>query len=196
MKKGFWLSIIGLALAATALWWGAGRLEGTAPEVSAPSEILMGQTPIEIEIDLQDEGSGIRSVDARLLHEAGSKSLLQRRYPGDLLGGGTEGTKKVPLVLELDPTSGMAPDGDATLVLQVRDWSLRSGLAGNRRELSIPVVIDTRPPEVSVESGVTYVHRGGAAAAVYRLAEPAQEDGVRAGGAFFPGYPHPSGEPD
>ena len=110
--------------------------------------------------------------------------------------GGTGRSRRSTVTLNLDAAGGVAPDGNATLVLQVRDWSWRSGLAGNRAELSIPVLIDTRPPSLRIESGLTYLRRGGAAAGVYRLEEDDLVDGIRVGDSFFPGYPHPSGEPD
>lgn len=194
VKSGFWLTLIGLPILLVALWFGFSRFEGDAPRITAPEQIILGQNPQEIKIQISDEDSGIRSVSARLLHEAGSKSLLQEAYPGDLMAGGQNKGRTSTLTLELDAAHGMAPDGNATLVLQVRDWSWRGGLAGNRAEISIPVLIDTRPPSLRVESGLTYMHRGGAAAAVYSIEENDLVDGVRVGDSFFPGYPHPSGE--
>lgn len=194
MRIGFWLGIIAVAVALAAGWFAVDRLEGSAPRVTAPDEIIVGQAPKRIEIGLEDTESGIRGISARLLHEAGSRSLLQEAYPGDLFQGGEVGRRKTRLVLEFDAASAGAPDGNATLVLQVRDWSWRDGLSGNRNEVSIPVVIDTRPPDVAVESGITYVHRGGSAAAVYSVGEPVDMDGVQVGDSFFPGYPHPSGD--
>ncbi|MEE3328137.1 MAG: M23 family metallopeptidase [Myxococcota bacterium] len=196
MKSGFWLTLVGLPVLLVAIWFAFSRLEGSAPRITAPEEIVLGQSPQEIEIQISDEGSGIRSVSARLLHEAGSQSLLHEAYPGDLMMGGKDKDRRSTLSLNLDAAGGMAPDGKATLVLQVRDWSWRSGLAGNRAEISIPVLIDTRPPALRVESGLTYMHRGGAAAAVYSLEENDLVDGVRVGDSFFPGYPHPSGDPN
>ena len=94
MKSGFWLTLIGLPLVVVVLWFSFSRFEGHAPRIIAPEQIVLGQNPQEIEIQISDEDSGIRSVSARLLHEAGSKSLLQEAYPGDLMmGGGPKGGK-------------------------------------------------------------------------------------------------------
>jgi hypothetical protein len=57
--------------------------------------------------------------------------------------------------------------------------------------LEIPVQVDLEPPRIWVESGLTYVRRGGAAAVVYSLDEPTSRDGVEVGDAFFPGFPFP-----
>lgn len=194
VKSGFWLTLIGLPIVLVAIWFAFGRFEGLAPRVEAPEAIILGQSPQQIEIQISDEDSGIRSVSARLLHEAGSQSLAEQAFPGELIFGGGKKSRHATLSLNLDPAAGMAPDGNATLVLQVRDWSWRGGLSGNRAEVSIPVVIDTRPPALRIESGLTYIHRGGSAAAVYSVEEPDLVDGVRVGDSFFLGYPHPSGE--
>lgn len=187
--------MIGLAIAAVAVWFVLHRFEGQPPFVETPDQIILGQSPQSIQIRLQDEESGIRSASIRLLHGAGSVSLLEEAYPGDLLQGGLKSSKDRTLSLDLESSSGLAPDGQATLVLQIRDWSWRDGFAGNRTEISIPVLIDTRPPTIDIESGITYVRRGGSGAAVYRIEEADTLDGVRVGASFFPGYPHPSGEP-
>ena len=56
-------------------------------------------------------------------------------------------------------------DGTATLVLQARDWSWSDGMEGNAAERRIPVTIDTKAPRLAIESGLTYVRRGGSARA-------------------------------
>ena len=47
------------------------------------------------------------------------------------------------------------------------------------------------PPRIAVETGQTYVERGGAGAVVYRVREETRRDGVVVGDAFFPGRPFP-----
>ena len=53
--------------------------------------------------------------------------------------------------------------------------------------------MDTTPPRVSVESGLTYVRRGGAGAVVYRT-DDADQSGVSVADEFFPGHPLPDGD--
>jgi murein DD-endopeptidase MepM/ murein hydrolase activator NlpD len=99
----------------------------------------------------------------------------------------------VQLELELNAGELGIPDGAATLVLAARDWSWRDGWQGNAAELRIPVNVDTRPPRLSVESGLTYVRRGGSAAVVYRTDSDAVRSGARVGEAWFPGTPTSDG---
>jgi murein DD-endopeptidase MepM/ murein hydrolase activator NlpD len=51
------------------------------------------------------------------------------------------------------------------------------------------VAIDRNPPRIAVETGLTYVRRGGAGVVVYSLSEDATRDGVTVGETFFPGFP-------
>jgi len=194
MKPGVWIflgflgALIGLGFLVSQ------RFESSPPMVVAPETIVLGpgSNPLVIEID--DPDSGVRSVHARLLDQAGSRNLGEESYPGSLLkGSGHEGRQRT-FGIDLDPSKLQVADGNATLVVSVRDWSWRDTFAGNRTELSIPVEIDTRPPRVQISSGLTYMYRGGAAAAVYRVGENVPRDGIMVGETFHPGFPHPSGE--
>ena len=56
----------------------------------------------------------------------------------------------------------------------------------------MPLTVDLRPPGISVENGLTYIRRGGAAAVVYELDEETLRDGVEVGEDFHRGYPLPA----
>ena len=169
------------------------RLEGSAPVVDAPESILLGKTSQTIEIGFADPDSGLRVASVRLLDQSGSRNLADEIWPGSLIGGGAPGSRQHRISVELDAQKLQIPDGAATLVIDARDWSWRDGFEGNRAEISIPLLVDTRAPVVNPISGLTYVYRGGSAAAAYRLNEEVERDGVRVGDAFYPGFPHPSG---
>ena len=194
MKRGVWtllavlVGLVGLGILA------AKRFEGSAPVLVTDEAVVLGPGGSQLIIDLEDSDSGLRSVHVRLLDQAGSRTLTEEKFAGDLLTGANSADRSQRLEIRLDPAELRVPDGTATLVISARDWSWRDGFAGNRTERSIPVLIDTRPPEVQVVSGLTYVDRGGSAAAVYRLGEAVQRDGVRVDTLFYPGFPHPSGE--
>lgn len=192
--RGLLLAAVFVALVgAIVLGWR--RLEGAPPVVEAPEALVLGTAPETIEIRITDEASGLRTANVRLLAQSGSRTLYEEIWPGHLFGGGAPGSHAQQIELTLDPAQLQVPDGPATLVVDARDWSWRDGFAGNRAELSIPVTVDTRPPSVSVLSGLTYVYRGGSGAAVYRLGEDVERDGVRIADAFFRGHPHPAGGP-
>jgi murein DD-endopeptidase MepM/ murein hydrolase activator NlpD len=192
----FWLLLALLIAAAGVGVLAVTRFEGTPPLVSGPERIVLGAAPQTILITMEDEGAGLRSLTARLMHGTGTRPLAEEFFPGTFVGGGAPGTDRGEVVIELDVAAVGLPDGTATLAISVRDWSWRDGFAGGRTELMIPLTVDTRPPSQRPVSGLTYVYRGGSGAVAYRIGGGAISDGVRVGNAFFLGYPHPSGEPD
>lgn len=184
--------IVVLAVGGASLWL---RCEGSAPVFEAPDAILIGQAGGSVELRVSDPDSGVRSVRVQLTHERGEASLFEGQYPGNPFTGGVLKPSVDPIQIRLDPASLGREGGDATLEVEATDWSWAHLFAGNQARLEIPVRFDLRPPRVWVESGLTYVQRGGAAAVVYSLDEAASRDGVEVGEAFFPGYPFPSGAP-
>jgi murein DD-endopeptidase MepM/ murein hydrolase activator NlpD len=184
--------ILLLAVAGGATWL---RCEGTAPTIEAPEALLIGGDGASVVLRVSDPGSGVRRVEARLSHEKGEEVLFEAAYSGNPFTGGIAKPDADPIEIRIDPRSlGMA-DGDATLAVEATDWSWAEVFAGNSRILEIPIRIDLEPPGVWVESGLTYVHRGGAAAVVYSIDEPTSRDGVEVGDTFFPGFPFPAEEP-
>ncbi len=193
MKTWVWV-LLAILIALTGLGLMASqRFEGSPPKVVAENEIVLGPAGHQLSLEFEDLDSGLRSLQVRLLDQAGSRTLAEKTYPGDWLSGGSLEMRSGRFEIALDPAVLRVPDGTATLMISARDWSWRDGFAGNRTELSIPVRIDTRPPRVELISGLTYMQQGGAAAAVYRLGESTARDGIRVGDAFFPGFPHPNG---
>ena len=113
------------------------RLEGTPPEISTASELAVGVPGRDLTVELHDSGSGLRSVELRLLHPAGTRKILERQFPGGWFRTGIQHPE--PVELRLDPRELSVPDGSATLVISARDWSLRHGVQANRAEVQIPL---------------------------------------------------------
>ena len=190
------LLVVIVAIAALAFAWP--RLEGDVPVVRGPEQVLLGRAGATIEVAFEDGGSGLRSVNAFLELPRGGDTpgrveLLATDFPGSTLTGAVEPVASEAATLEVSAKELGLEDGTATLVLQARDWSWSDGLSGNAAERRIPVTIDTKPPRLAVESGLTYVRRSGAAAVVYRVSNDAVRSGVRVGDAWFPGTPSARG---
>lgn len=184
-----WLAIavIGLGIALVVL--ASSRLEGEPPRIGLPQEAVLGREVRRVSIDLEDPESGLRSVEVTLEHPGGSRPLESRLFSGSLLAGGAPGSHRQHLEIDLDPAALGLPDGTATLRVTARDWSWRGGLSGNTAEATLPLTVDTRAPQIEVESGLTYVQRGGSGVLLYRVDEPPARDGIRVGDVFFRGYP-------
>jgi murein DD-endopeptidase MepM/ murein hydrolase activator NlpD len=164
------------------------RGEGDPPDVAAPETILLGRNAQTVALEISDAGSGVRSVEVILAHPRGEEVLLADSAPGTLLRGAADrGPRR--LAVEVAVPDSMKKGGEAFLRVVARDWSLRGALAGNEIRVDVPVTVDLAAPRISVETGLTYVRRGGAATVVYSVSEPTARDGVVVGEAFFRGYP-------
>lgn len=187
MTARFWVLLVLIVAIVAAAVVAIPRLEGSPPVIAEIASLELGHAPKTLVAEVSDEGSGLRAVEIRVLSGSGTKTLAQRPFPGSLTTGGDTRSERIEVPLDVS-TLGLA-DGKATLVVVARDWSLRNGFAGNSSERSVPLRIDTKPPSLSAESGLTYVYRGGSAAVVYRIGEETAADGVRVGDTFFQGYP-------
>jgi hypothetical protein len=188
---GVVLLVLLLAAAGGGAWL---RCEGSAPTIEAPEALLIGRDGTSLVLRVSDPESGVREIAVRLRHEKGDQLLFDRVYPGNPFTGGIAKPAAEPIEIVIDPESLGVGDGEAILEVNAKDWSLAETFSGNSRLLEIPIQVDLVPPRIWVESGLTYVRRGGAAAVVYSLDEPTSRDGVEVGDAFFPGFPFPREE--
>jgi len=183
------LAVVGVAGAGLVLL----RCESVVPEVAVEGPLWIGREARKVTFSARDGGaglrrSGLRRVEVTLETGETSRTLLSSASEGGLrawlLGApAEEGDWSVLLSAQ-----GL-PDGEATLRVRAVDWSWANGFTGNVAEAAAPVTIDTRPPRVSVESGLTYVQRAGSGAVAYTVEEPTARDGVRVGDHFFRGAP-------
>lgn len=187
MSARFWILVVLLVVIIAAGVLGLPRVEGTPPTIGEIANLELGHAPQTLVVDVSDADSGLRTVEVRLLAAGGTKTLAAYHFPGSLTSGSDARSKRIEVPLDVS-TLGLA-DGEATLVVVARDWSLRNGLSGNSGEMSTTLRIDTKPPRLEVSSGLTYVYRGGSAAVVYRVGEETDADGVEVADAFFRGYP-------
>jgi murein DD-endopeptidase MepM/ murein hydrolase activator NlpD len=171
------------------------RGEGEAPSLQAPAEIDLGRAPRALEIHAEDAGSGVRRLAATLRSAEGVRELGALELPGGLLRGAAAPRGPATLALELDAKALALKEGDAFVVVEARDWSLRDWLKGNAATLEIPLRVDLRPPRVSISNGITYLKRSGSGAVYYSVSEDAVRDGVEVGDREYRGFPRKGGAP-
>lgn len=191
MTGGGWILALIVAVGVAAAVFAWPRLEGEAPSIEPVEALQLGVEGTTVPVIISDSGSGLRTLEAKLLlpGDAAEISLAAKTFRGSLMWGGLPSGRRQQLDLEIDPQKLSLPDGEATLVVAARDWSWRSGLDGNEGRIEVPVVIDTQAPRVDLESGLTYIYRGGSGAVTYRVSEPDARSGVRVGDASFTGHP-------
>lgn len=186
--RGWLVLVLSIALIAGGvfLWF---RREGTPPQILAPESILLNAEGGSVTLELDDEGSGLRSATVVLVHAQGEETLVAKEWPGSTVAGAVRRGQPITLEVKIDVKRLPRSIEDARLRVDVRDWSLANALSGNQTQLDIPVSIDRKPPRIAVSTGLTYVRRGGAGVVVYSVSEAVERDGVQVGDTFFPGYP-------
>jgi murein DD-endopeptidase MepM/ murein hydrolase activator NlpD len=167
------------------LWW---RCEGEGPAVETPAAVAIGRTPRTVSVTVADPRSGLRDVAFVVRQGEKVRELPGTAYEGGLATGGPA-KGPMPLDVALDAKALELREGDASLEVVARDWSWRSWLSGNRTAVAIPVRVDLSPPRLGVETGLSYVARGGTGAVAYSLSEAVTRDGVDVAGTFYPGFP-------
>ncbi len=169
------------------------RCEGSSPSIVAAQALVVGREPRALALEVDDEGSGLRSVRGVLVTDKGETPVLEVDFPGSLLTGGATRPSHERVELSVDAKALGLKDGEAKLRVTAHDWSWRGFLAGNATTVELPLTVDTKPPRVSIENGQTYLQRGGTGLVVYAVSEPTTRDGVDVAGHFYPGHPFGAG---
>jgi hypothetical protein len=183
------LWIVLLALAGSLGVYLYTRFEGAPPAIeTATDEIWLGSGGAHAhQFRVSDAGAGVQEVVVWLENGGGPRELVRQAFDGNMFTGArAKATREVEV--QVDPKALGLKDGRAVLRAEARDFSWR----GNSARVEIPLAIDTRPPRLSVQTGLTYAQPGGTRVVVYSSSEDAGRHGVEVGDRFYPGYPHPT----
>lgn len=164
--------------------------ERERPQLSLLTDISRVGVSKECELVLTDGKSGLRSVEVRLVQGSKDMEVYKAVYPrqGVLRSSGPE---KVREVIKLNPVKGKFKDGEAQLVVSVRDYAWWDMMNGNESTMTYSMILDTRPPLVNIIDSPRYIIPGGAGVVVYKLSEDVGVHGVSINGYFHPGFPLP-----
>ena len=181
-----------LLLAAAVLGWFL--LERESPAAAILGDVGHLGALKELTLTASDGKSGLRSIAVAVRQNNRQTPLFAREFPrqGFLFGAGPAAREES---LKLDSREAGLVDGPAELLVTVRDFSWWNWLAGNLTEVVYPVVVDNRPPVISIVESPPYVKAGGAGVVVYTLNEPVARHGVMLGDLFHPGHPLPARGP-
>lgn len=155
-----------------------GKLEGEMPTLNVmPQPVAIGRQGV-FNLVMEDKGSGLKDAKVTVEQAGKTVSVLAETFE--------PGTSRAERTITLAAESLGLQDGPALLRVQVRDLSWRGG---NPRALEASILVDTRPPVITVLSRFHYLNQGGAGLVVLRASEPLARCGVRVGERFFDGYP-------
>ncbi len=186
-----WIMLVVVIAGAAAAWLQRG--ESSPPLITPPplffDAMSLGITPRELQFDASDFESGLRSLAVTLEQGESITTLLDENFAGDIYRGGKEGTDGHAFALSINAKELGLKEGEAALVVTARDWSWNHFFKGNETVFTLPIIVDLKAPRLSIENGLTYIRKGGSAAAVYTVYEPTARDGVLVGSTFYRGFP-------
>ena len=178
-----------LALIANTRWGDA-----TPPKISLqqPFDLVGPTTPLVVRI--QDEGTGLRDVSIRIIHNLETYKLVDQIFPsqGSLsMEGGREHVFNFTTI-PYDINSDLPRrQGQAQLIITARDYSWRNLFEGNGQRLEQDFTPQFTPPRVELLSLPSTIVQGGSGVVRYRVIPDVPTHGVKIGEAFFPGFPAP-----
>jgi murein DD-endopeptidase MepM/ murein hydrolase activator NlpD len=174
------LVVIVAALAGGAYYLGP-RFEREAPKITlTPDSDVLGRGPLEVVI--QDQGTGLRSVTATLTVGGTEHSLAAEQYPE------AQAEKKITVAAS---KIGGLKEGAAVLRVSARDGSLWRFFKGNETVVQKNLTIDLTPPTLELIADDRYINFGGVGAIVYKPSPDTVTSGVKLGDYFFSGAKGP-----
>jgi len=159
-------------------------------QVSILTDISRVGAVKDIEMVLTDSKSGLRSVQVRLVQGAKDVVVFEKEYPrqGMIYNSGPERAQEI---VKLEPGSLKMNDGEAELLVSIRDYSWWNWMEGNLTTVSQSFELDTKPPLLHIADSPRYIIQGGAGIVTYSLNEEISEHGVQINEDFHPGFPMP-----
>jgi len=154
------------------------RFESVPPQITvSPNVDIFGVAPLEIQVT--DDGAGLRSVTATLSQGGTEHRLASEQFDGSV------SEKKIAVALA--KVSGVK-EGPAVLRITARDASLWRFFKGNEAVLEKSITIDVTPPTLELIADDRYVNFGGVGVIVYKASADTATSGVKIGDYFFPGF--------
>ena len=177
MKRFIYIFILILVVAGFFLIYPA--IEWSSPEIDVSLDSkYIGVEPFDIEI--RDQGKGIKNVRAVIKTAKGETELLNKSYPSGVKGDIVE--------IALDPQKLGIGDGEVELEVIAEDHSRLKIFSGNKTTYSKQLLLDLEPPDLDIISTDQYLNHGGSGLVVYRTSPDVSESGVILEEYYFPGY--------
>jgi murein DD-endopeptidase MepM/ murein hydrolase activator NlpD len=144
--------------------------------------------PVTFNVTLSDLNMGLRDITVSIKQDGPGIQLLKRNFPYEgLFNKG--GIHRFEGGFTVDPRQLNLVQGQATLIIEVHDFSKRRGGDGNLTIAEHKMVVDTIPPSISALSRSHNLNMGGSGLIIYRISTDTEESGVFANDQFFPGVP-------
>lgn len=143
---------------------------------------------VELPIKISDRKSGVRSITISLKQGERNERLLEKVFLRQAWFK-PAGPTALNEVVVIDAQKAGIKEGEAELIITIRDFSLNGFFQGNKTLKKIPVTMDTKPPALTLVHAQQTIQNGGSGVALYTVSEQPGRHGVMIDGTRFPGYP-------
>jgi len=173
-KKARWF-LIPTALAAV-IWLWVVKFESGKPEIRPADDTpFLGR---ELSFRASDRKSGLAGLRVEAVQAGRAVEIFSEKFPEPL--------PSVVKTISLRPLPAGLTDGEVLLRISAED---RSWNGGNTAVYEKQLIIDTRPPRMTILGGPHHLNRGGAGVVACSVEEGTAVAGIQVGDRFFSGFP-------
>ena len=158
--------------------------DSTPPSVALSHQATIISPTAEVILTVADSQSPIKKVLIQAHWEGRVLPIFEKRFTDE------EIQKTIPFSLK---DIGLR-EGAIELEITVTDASLAWFGQGNTASTRLPLLIDARPPKISIKTSQPNVRRGGAASILYSVSKEPTTTGVYVSGLFFPAHKQANGD--
>jgi len=179
--------IIALLLAGTGGYVFVTYFEGEKPLIIARHLPDYIGKKTNISLTISDARSGLRSMKMVIIQSGKEKTLFVKDFQRKQKDG-SGGTAQDEISFEIDTKALKLKEGEAVIHVVATDYSLRGLMKGNFTELFHNVIIDTKPPKITIIHSGRYIKPGGAGIVIYSVDDTVKH-GVMMNNIYHPGFP-------
>jgi len=170
------------------IWFLMTLFEGEKPLVQLEPMPEYLSKPVTFTVVLSDLKMGLRDIKVIVKQEGPGIPILKKDFPYEGLFN-KRGVHRFEQTFSIDPTQLNLVQGQATIVIEIHDFSKRRGGDGNLTIIEHKMVVDTIPPSISAVTRSHNLTMGGSGLVIYRISTDTEESGVFVNDRFFPGIP-------
>lgn len=189
MKKVV-VSVLLLIVLIPVIWLLVYKFESKKPIVDIKLPSLYLKKSYEMSLDINEPETGLRKITVSIVQQGKEKILLKKDYEAKGFLGLFSKVKiiKDSFVIPVQSWKYGMTDGEALIRIMVSDYSWQGWNKGNIFYTEKKVIIDSKPPKISVLTKRHNIERGGTGLVIYKLFEKNARSGVMVGDNFFPGH--------
>ena len=137
---------------------------------------------------LSDLKMGLRTIKVSVKQVGPAIPILKKSFPYEGLFN-KRGIRTFREEFTLDPIELHLVQGQASLIIEVHDFSKRRGGDGNLTIVEHKMIVDTIPPSITPVSRSHNVRVGGSGLITYRISTDTSQSGIVVNDLSFPGIP-------